>query len=380
MKKVLCLLLGLLILFTITSSVSAIHIENEIYKDIPPETKVSELKELLTSVIRVESDGKILNDDDYVKTGSKIITDNKIYTASVLGDINGDGKATGVDYLLAKRYCISTTTLSDLQLLSADVDSNGRVNTADCLMIKRFVIGTFTIGDKDNATEVPVLLYHHILPDEDKENSTWRNNEITITTSEFRRHMQHIKDEGFTVITIDDLVEYIKGERTLPEKSVVLTFDDGYKSNTYYAAPILREFGYKATVFSIMSWYDYEYEPNYRLEELQHITRNDLNTAKDVFEQQCHTFNNHNELNLQSYNTIYNDLILSQNLYPAKYFAYPFGVYDDEVIVAVKNAGFEAAFTTVSRDAKVGENLYEIPRKTITSPMTDQAYLNLLLG
>jgi peptidoglycan/xylan/chitin deacetylase (PgdA/CDA1 family) len=176
-------------------------------------------------------------------------------------------------------------------------------------------------------------------------------------------------------------VDYVKGQRTLPEKSVVICFDDGYLSNTYYAAPILREFGYKATIFTIMSYYVYgTYQPNYYNESLQHFSTYDYEPNKDVLTVQCHTFNNHEHLPLQSYNTVYKDLQMCQDSSRTRFFAYPYGDFNDTVKKAVQDAGFEAAFTTVARNATVGEDLFEIPRHGITSPMSDDAFRRILTG
>ena len=158
----------------------------------------------------------------------------------------------------------------------------------------------------------------------------------------------------------------------------MLCFDDGYKSNTYYAAPLLKQYGYKATVFSIMTFFDTAYQSRYDATSLQHITRTDLAAYSDVLDQQCHTWANHNELSKQSYNQIYSDLMLSQNCEKYEYFAYPYGDYDEEVIRAVKDAGFSAAFTTERRNAVPGDAIYEIPRWTITSPMSDNEYKKFL--
>ena len=187
-----------------------------------------------------------------------------------------------------------------------------------------------------------------------------------------------LKDNGYNVATMDEVVAYVRGEILLPKKSIVLCFDDGYKSNTYYAAPILREFGFKATVFSIMSFFDGQYQDRYDVSSLQHITRKDLAAYTDVLDQQCHTWANHNHLSQQSYNQVYNDLMQSQSCEKYKYFAYPYGDYNDTVIKAVKAAGFLAAVTTEARNAVPGDNVYEIPRYTVTSPMSDSDYLKLI--
>ncbi len=91
--------------------------------------------------------------------------------------------------------------------------------------------------------ELYVLMYHSVAPDGTDCNA-W-----TITRSTFRAHMQHIADRGYTVVAPSDLVS---GE-PLPEKCVMITFDDGYADNFTNALPVLEEFEYKAVVALITS-------------------------------------------------------------------------------------------------------------------------------
>ena len=381
MKKIISLLLCLMVLLpcVFIASAEGIYPDKEIMKGIPADTTVSQLKTLLSDVKSVSNNGKVIGDNGKIGTGYDIICNSGNFIASVLGDLDGDTKVDSSDYLLLKRYYLGNASLNELQKTAADVDDDGVIDSNDYLCIKRHVLKIYTIGLKTNASSVPVLLYHHILPDAVKATNKWKDNNITIATSEFTRHMQIIKDSGYTVVTIDDLVEYVKGQRTLPEKSVVICFDDGYLSNTYYAAPILRKFGYRATIFTMIAdFVNNSYQPDYYSDTLQHFSTYDFEPNKDVLTVQCHTFANHNHLPTQSYNQIYNDLMACQTNYPTKYFAYPYGDYNATVIQAVKDAGFEAAFTTIARNVTVGENLYEIPRYGITSPMSDQAFKNLL--
>lgn len=384
MKKLFTLLLTaamLLSCFTVFS-VSAAGIDDEkglsIISWFTVGMTVGEAKELSPALLRISRNGKTLDDGEAIATGDTVTTKNADYTASVLGDVIGDGEVTQYSCLLVKRHFLNTYTLGGAEFLAADIDKDGEITSYDYVLEKRIYFNTYEIEKPINSSGVPVLLYHHILEDGEKNTAKWMGNEITIATSEFRRHLQMIKDGGYNVATVDEVVAYVRGEILLPPKTIILTFDDGYKSNTYYAAPILKEFGYQATMFSIMVFYDYEYEGYFDSDRLQHVTRNDLAPYADVLDQQCHTWSNHNHLSQQSYNQVYNDLMLSQNCEKYDYFAYPYGDYDSEVIRAVKDAGFSAAFTTVVRDAVPGDEIYEIPRYTITSPMDDSEYIKLL--
>lgn len=94
------------------------------------------------------------------------------------------------------------------------------------------------------TSSVPVLVYHGILdkPDGSDEN---------ILIGDFQNQMFALKRAGYNTITTDDLYKFLKGEKQLPEKSFLLTFDDGRKDSYYKADPLLKALGYKAVIFAI---------------------------------------------------------------------------------------------------------------------------------
>ena len=95
----------------------------------------------------------------------------------------------------------------------------------------------------DISVDVPILMYHNVTPDGE--------GDMNISADELKAHFQMLKDNGFRVVTLEDLKRYVTEGKDLPEKPVVITFDDGYYGNYEYAYPLLSEFGYPATIFSI---------------------------------------------------------------------------------------------------------------------------------
>lgn len=97
-------------------------------------------------------------------------------------------------------------------------------------------------GNENPFIPIPILLYHHIVPD--SEPSSY----IVINESTFRAQMTALKDAGYTALFFRDLADYVDGTSVLPEKPVLITFDDGYESNYTLAFPILEELGIRATI------------------------------------------------------------------------------------------------------------------------------------
>jgi peptidoglycan/xylan/chitin deacetylase (PgdA/CDA1 family) len=93
-----------------------------------------------------------------------------------------------------------------------------------------------------NTKSVPVLLYHGIVDEQDGKN---------VTISEFENQMFALKNAGYQTISLEDFYLFLDGKKEVPEKSFVLTFDDGRKDSVYAASPIIKALQYEAVMFVI---------------------------------------------------------------------------------------------------------------------------------
>jgi peptidoglycan/xylan/chitin deacetylase (PgdA/CDA1 family) len=103
-----------------------------------------------------------------------------------------------------------------------------------------------SISVSGSAKSVPILLYHGVIQD-----PNWKEDDVNIGFSDFREQMMLLKLLGYETVSMDDFISYINGERSLPSKSFLLTFDDGRKDSYYPVDPILKALGYRATMFVI---------------------------------------------------------------------------------------------------------------------------------
>ena len=92
-----------------------------------------------------------------------------------------------------------------------------------------------------HPTGIPVLMYHKVGDDKD--------NDAVIREDLFREQMKFLKDNGYNPLTMDQLYEYVVNGAAVPEKPVVLTFDDGYADTYTIVYPLMKEYGFPATVF-----------------------------------------------------------------------------------------------------------------------------------
>ncbi|MCD0502067.1 polysaccharide deacetylase family protein [Bordetella petrii] len=95
-----------------------------------------------------------------------------------------------------------------------------------------------------NAPNIPVLMYHHVSPS---------GGMIAVTPDVFEQQIAGLARAGYTALGTEQLAGYLAGER-VPEKSVLITFDDGYLNNWTYAHPVLQRHGMKAVLFLITGW------------------------------------------------------------------------------------------------------------------------------
>jgi peptidoglycan/xylan/chitin deacetylase (PgdA/CDA1 family) len=96
-----------------------------------------------------------------------------------------------------------------------------------------------------NEIPVPVLMYHTIgIPD-----PGWHGQYLTCSYKKFEDQMRWLKKHSFVTVTLSDLYDYIYNGKKMPERSVILTFDDGYVDNWIFAYPIMKKYGFKGTIF-----------------------------------------------------------------------------------------------------------------------------------
>lgn len=101
-------------------------------------------------------------------------------------------------------------------------------------------------------TGIPVLMYHKVWPGQ--------CNDLTISPESLKEQWEWLRGQGYKPLSITDFIQYVNAGGSYPDKSFLITFDDGYMNNFTYVYPLLKEFGWRATFFIISS----TLEGNYR--------------------------------------------------------------------------------------------------------------------
>jgi len=216
-----------------------------------------------------------------------------------------------------------------------------------------------------NQKQVAVLVYHNIVQNEEAK----LNDHDTLTTKEFDEQLKYLSNNGYTTISLDELYSWKKGEIDIPEKSVVITFDDGYSSFKYIAQPILQKYDFKAACFLIGN-ITVPTTPEYDEGKYTTIGLDEVNNISENIIYGSHTFNLHNHttegrpiVTQKTYEEVKEDTKkFNVELFDAKYLAYPYYTYTKDLVKVLEEENYRLAFAGEEEMATKNVNNYKIPR------------------
>jgi len=209
-----------------------------------------------------------------------------------------------------------------------------------------------------DQAQVPILMYHYVSdlpPDADRYRV-----DLTVLPEDFKAQLQYLADAGYHAITLTDVYLHLTQGVPLPEKPVVLTFDDGYRDAYEVVFPMLLDYGFTGTFFVLATPTHFE-SPSY-------MTWAQMKEMADAgMEIQAHG-RDHVDLRGRSYDyLVYQTLGIQEAIEHhtgrlPRFFCYPSGKRDANVIAVLKSAGYWGAVTTEWGQTHTRENLFEMPR------------------
>lgn len=246
---------------------------------------------------------------------------------------------------------------------------------------------------------LPVVMYHHITE------KPARAGKYVITASELRHDLETIQKNGYVTVTVRDLIDYVDGKRQLPEKIIMLTFDDGFESVRELAWPLLKEKQMTAEIFavgSITETYSQNHDRNVNYAYLNWDDLRELDESGQ-FEVHNHTYDMHSTNNkgrkglsrkrgespIDYEETLKDDLMHMQQLLKScsgvesLAVAYPFGSYSNETLGIVRSLGFKATFVCEERINRIipgdGECLFDLGRYNRPSGVSSDSFFERLM-
>ena len=218
--------------------------------------------------------------------------------------------------------------------------------------------GIANAQEKGNRS-INAFIYHRF------GNAKYPSTNIDIQT--FRQQLEYLHENNYRVLTLGDAVDMLRSETGIPEKTAVLTVDDGYKSFQSEAVPLLEQYGYKATIFVCTKY----------------VGRSGYLSWEDIrsLRKKGYEFGNHshshahflNGSDAQTREQFLADLDLSEKIFrqelgskPSLY-CYPYGEYNHKMQQILQERGYQAAAAQKSGVIYSGSELFALPRFPMTS-------------
>lgn len=213
---------------------------------------------------------------------------------------------------------------------------------------------------------VPILNYHGI------DTPNLGDDTPKVSPQLFEKQMAFIQRMGYRVISPDEYIESLKSHKRL-KNAVIITFDDGYVDNYSYAFPVLKKYGFPATIFLIAEKTG-KHTRFLNYEQIKEMQKYGITFGSHTISHRyLPAIKNEEELKNEIFGS---KEMLERNLKTRiNYISYPVGGYSRHIIDLVKQAGYQAAFTTNRGRKKLNQNIYGLKRIKITS--NDTHWLSL---
>ena len=229
---------------------------------------------------------------------------------------------------------------------------------------------------------IPILLYHSVSDQADSLYQPW-----AISPQVFESHVAYLYNQGFQPMTVDDVAQAISSKGAgIPERPVLITFDDGMADFLSHALPILRKYHFPATLFittgyvgQTSSWLERKDE-----QILPMLSWDEVASLGDVcLGAHSHT---HPQMDIIPLSQAKDEICSSKRLleqqlgFPINTFAFPHGYHTQKLKELIKEEGFTSACIVEHTMATDTADVYALPRIIITSGVTITTLKKYLQG
>jgi peptidoglycan/xylan/chitin deacetylase (PgdA/CDA1 family) len=238
------------------------------------------------------------------------------------------------------------------------------------------VLGARAVAPAPTTPVATILVYHRFGPKV--------ADNMTITTALFAAHLRYLHDNGYNVVPLRDVVDFLSARKPLPPRAVAITVDDGHRTVFTEMKPLVERYHVPVTLFIYpsaisnasyaMSWdqlralqetglFDIQghtyWHPNFKQEkrrlpqnQFEEFVRSQLTKPREV---------------LKAHLSVTVDML-----------AWPFGIYDDELIRVAREIGYVAGVTLDRHPVSASTNAMAMPRYLVTQEMAGKAFANVL--
>lgn len=244
------------------------------------------------------------------------------------------------------------------------------------LFLSVFMVSMLYIVSSQEQVKLPILLYHNIAPSYPAESE-----QLHITPECFREHMTALKTSGFTPISFQEYYDYRVSGASLPDKPIIISFDDGYITNYEYAYPILKELNMKATFFAVTK--SSFYPTAFPIPHYDWAMANEMQSSGLIdIESHSYTHPKHTDLTLekieQEARLSYYDIQTFLHKEPLVY-SYPNGAFSEQTKQIVRKAGYKMQVKVGNDGVNTNDTpLDELVRINIGGLTTSQQLIQML--
>ena len=200
--------------------------------------------------------------------------------------------------------------------------------------------------EPEHYQTVPILCYHRFGAPATK---------MMITPAGFAAQLEWLAKNDYRVITLADLRPFLEGRKTLPQRAVVITIDDGYESVYRHAFPLLKKYGFAATVFAYtdfigvggdsLSWAQLQEMQSSGLVDVQSHSKSHRNLVERSAAETDARYRSNIEQEIRLPRELMNKRLVGANV---RHIAYPFGDANQVVLDNAMQQGFELGATVAS--------------------------------
>jgi len=213
------------------------------------------------------------------------------------------------------------------------------------------------------GSDVTVLIYHRF--GEEKYPTT------NVGVERFREQLAFLRDNNYRVISLEQLVDSLKNGNQLPDRAVVITIDDGYRSVYENAWPLLKEFGYPFTVFIYVKATDHNGWNYMTWNQVKEMKAAGVDIQNHGYAHDHMAFKSKETDMIQYRAGIRGDLSLSTKIMSDKlgvrprYFAIPYGEYNRTLLDEIRSFGYDAILLQDPGSVSSDTDPFAIPREPI---------------
>ena len=228
-----------------------------------------------------------------------------------------------------------------------------------CSMFFSFYNGSVTVSNTLVCPEIPIIMYHNVIDSSD------RVSKYVITPEMLEGDIAYLRERGYTTVLSKDIADFCEKGTPLPEKPVIITFDDGYYNNYSYAYPILKKYGERAVIsvvaqysdsashddcaqnnnYSYITWAQAKEMSESGIIEIQNhsYSMHDMSSRKGLLRKKGEDFHHYKEMLIRDVMRA-QDLIKSGTGAEPVAFTYPFGAVNNESHEIIKELGFKVTY------------------------------------